>query len=192
MSARDFKPKRTPDSRPSLMRRPESSLNNKLLLLSNSDLREKLPTLQLTKLRELLLRRPQLLELRNKPETSRSNNSRMRSNDFTERDAMKSKKLLKLKQPLKKLNEFREKRRLRLDVFRLSERPSKRTPKLRLPDKKLLLLVNRLSSLLRRREISPPLKKLPEREQLLLRPLKLRETRPSKTRSLLERPRMRD
>ena len=142
--------------------------------------------------RELLLKPPQLLELRNKQETSKFNNSRMRSNDFTERDAMKSKKLLKLKLPLRKLNEFREKKRLKLDVFRLSERPSKRTPKLRLPDKKLLLLVNKLSSLLRRREISPPLKKLPEREQLLLRPLKLRETRPSKTRSLLERPRMRD
>ena len=38
---RDCRPRKKPDSRLSLMRRLESSLNNRLLLLSNSDLKER-------------------------------------------------------------------------------------------------------------------------------------------------------
>jgi len=71
----------------------------------------------------LLLRPPQLLELRNKLETSKFSNSRMKSNSFTERESKNRKKLLLLKLPLRKPNASRKKRRLRLDVLRLSKKP---------------------------------------------------------------------
>jgi len=144
------------------------------------------------KLSELLLKPPQLHELRNRPKISQFNSSKTRSRDSTMRDVRKTERLNKLWPPLRKLSASREKKRLKQDVFRLSEKPNRRKLKLRSPDRRLRLLENKPSSQPRKRETSPLLRKLPEKELLLPRPLKLLETKPSLMRLPLERPRMPD